>query len=55
MKPTTIVLALRGLLALFEATVRAAPEPRAVAAFLRAISAESSRLASKIERNGLGP
>lgn len=54
MKPATVIVALRGLLALFQAAVLAAPEPRAVAAVLRAISAESARLASKLERTGPG-
>jgi len=54
MKPATVIVALRGLLALFQAAVLAAPEPGAVAAVLRAITSEAARLANKLERTGSG-
>jgi len=54
-KPATVIVAMRGLLALFHAAVLAAPAPRATAAVLRAISAESSRLAAKLDRASDGP
>lgn len=50
MKPTTILHCLRGLLALLHAAVLAHPDPRAVAAVLRSLAAESQRLASKLDR-----
>lgn len=50
MKPNTILLLLRDLLALLHAAILAHPNPRAVAAALRALAAESQRLASKLDR-----
>jgi len=50
MKPATILILLRELLALLHAAVLAHPDPRAVAAVLRSLAAESQRLASKLDR-----
>ncbi len=50
MKPTTILALLRELLALLHAAILAHPDPRAVAATLRALAAECQRAAHKIER-----
>lgn len=50
MKPATILHCLRELLALLHAAVLAHPDPRAVAAVLRSLAAESQRLASKLDR-----
>lgn len=50
MKAATVIHALGGLMALFHAAILAAPAPKATAAVLRAISAESARLANKLDR-----
>ena len=50
MKPATILIPLRELLALLHAAILAHPDPRAVAATLRALAAEAQRTAYKIER-----
>lgn len=50
MKPATVLILLRDLLALLHAAVLAHPDPRAVAATLRALAAEAQRTAHKIER-----
>lgn len=50
MKPNTLLLMLRELLALLHAAILAHPDPRAVAATLRALAAETQRVAHRIER-----
>lgn len=50
MKPATILLMLRDLLALLHAAILAHPNPRAIAATLRALAADAQRLASKLDR-----
>lgn len=50
MKPDTLLLMLRELLALLHAAILAHPNPRAVAATLRALAAETQRVAHRIER-----
>lgn len=50
MKPATVLVLLRELLALLHAAVLAHPNPRAVAAVLRMLAAEAQRMAHKIER-----